>query len=117
MRLLEIFADLFSQNGWSEGAKGLPLLNALIQNVLHISATRIDDNRSIAERPRPELQTPLKPSHHCSAGDIARGPFRDVPIRGCLKFQIRHLQLRNYLVIAELRAEAGAFQNFAARLL
>src|SRR6266566_4110671 len=62
MRLLEIISDIFFQDRRREWPERFALFDPRVEHVLHFGAARIDYDRSIAERTRAELHTPLKPT-------------------------------------------------------
>ena len=75
VRLLEILADVFSQNGWSERTKRLSLFYSLVEDILHARSSRIAKDRTIAQSARPKFHSALKPANDKSIGDIARRLF------------------------------------------
>ena len=75
MRLLEEFADGFLGDGWREGTKDFAVLDAAIQNVLHLRAARVGQNAAIAERARAPFRGALKPAHDFSRRDMDGGRF------------------------------------------
>ena len=51
------------------------MLDAAIQNVLHLSTARIGENAAIAERARSPFRRALKPAHDFSRGNMAGSCF------------------------------------------
>src|SRR5262249_1875397 len=47
-------------------------LDLRIENSLHVSTSRIADDRAVAERPRTPFHTPLKPAHHLAFCNLGR---------------------------------------------
>src|SRR5215207_490461 len=64
VRLLEVVADALFENGRREGAEGLALLDALVEDLLHVGAARVYYDGAVAEGARAELHPPLEPAHH-----------------------------------------------------
>src|SRR6266404_5558476 len=100
----------------AQGPERFSLFNACVQDVLHFSAARIDYDRSIAERARPELHPPLEPPDNQTAGDIARGaPCRFLISQGFV-FQAAAIEFRADLAVAKLRSGVRSLHHFNARL-
>src|SRR5437016_5947743 len=78
MRLFEIITDLFSQNGRRERTERFAFLNSFVENVLHVGASWIDDNRSITKRTWPKLHSSLKPSNYCAVSNVSRRASRQL---------------------------------------
>ena len=71
----KIFAGGLFEDRRREGAKDFAVLDAAIQNVLHLRAARIGQNAAIAERARAPFGAALKPADDFSRGDVLRrGP-------------------------------------------
>ena len=83
MRLLEKFADGLFGDRWRERAKDLAVLDAPIQNFLHLGAARIGQNAAIAQSARSPFRGALKPTHDFSGGDVARGRFDESCLVQC----------------------------------
>src|SRR5438093_962743 len=66
--LLEPVTGRLSQDRWSKRTERLAMLDSSIEDVLHVRPSRVDDDRAVAERPRPELHPPLEPPDHVPAG-------------------------------------------------
>ncbi len=75
MRLLEEFADGLLGNGWRKGTKDLAVLDAAIQDVLHLRPARVGQNAAIAERARAPFRGALKPAHDFSRRNMDGGRF------------------------------------------
>ena len=80
MRLLEIVSDALFKDRRSKRAKGLALLDPSIQDVLHLSATRVDDDAAIAESPRPKLHPALEPTNDLPISDSLRRCLRELTV-------------------------------------
>ena len=63
----KISRGLLLEHAGRERAVGLAVLDPLVEDVLHVGAARIGDDRPVAERARAELHPPLEP-----ADDLAR---------------------------------------------
>ena len=48
------------------------MLDARVEDVLHVVAARVGDDRAVAERARPELHPPLEPADDVAGGDAFR---------------------------------------------
>ena len=66
---LEPVLGVFRQHARREGAKILAVLHLLIEDVAHVRPARIGEQRTVAERPRPELHAALKPGDDLAVGD------------------------------------------------
>src|SRR5581483_4144028 len=66
---LEPVFDGCVENRRRKRAEALAPLYLGIEDLLHVGATRVANDRTIAERPRPPLHPALKPSDDFAAGD------------------------------------------------
>ena len=69
---LEILPHRLAQNGRGEGPERLPSLDLGVQDVLHVRAARIDDDRTIPEGAGPPLHPPLEPAGDETLFDLSR---------------------------------------------
>src|SRR5512132_3114053 len=76
MCLLEILSDPLLQPRRREAMERFTLLDARIEDVLHVGASWIDHDAAVAERSRPEFHPTLEPPHDLSIGDGACRCFR-----------------------------------------
>ena len=58
------------QNGGSEGTKGLAMLHAGIDAILHCLVPGIGEDGAISECARAKLGSPLKPADDLAGGDV-----------------------------------------------
>src|SRR6185312_3472077 len=70
--LFEPLVHVLAQNRRCEWAKGFAAFDLLVQDLLHIAATRIAEDRAISERARTPLHAPLKPADHLALRDLLR---------------------------------------------
>ena len=68
----KISARLLLEHAGRERPVGLAVLDPLVEDVLHVGAPRIGDDRSVAERARTELHPALEPADHLAGGDRLR---------------------------------------------
>ena len=52
-----------------ERPERLAVLDAGVEDVLHVRTARVDEDRAVAERTRPELHPALEPADHVAGGD------------------------------------------------
>src|SRR5713226_5743561 len=64
------FARAFFQDDGRKGAEWLAKFDLAVDDVLHLSASRIRQDAAIAERTRPPLKTSLEPSNHFARHQI-----------------------------------------------
>src|SRR5581483_9231379 len=67
--LLKPVGDRFPQDRWRERPERFAALYLQVENILHVGATRIAQDRSVAKRPRPPFHPALKPADHKTIGD------------------------------------------------
>ena len=70
--LFEPFGDMLLEHGRRKGPKRFAPLDLAIQNVLHVRAARIAEDRAVAERARTPFHPPLKPADDLAFGDRRR---------------------------------------------
>ena len=73
---LEPFIGVFGQHARRKGTKILPVLDLLIEDIAHLRPARIGEQRTVAQRPGPELHAALKPCDDLAIGDHLRGVAR-----------------------------------------
>src|ERR1700743_3585390 len=73
---LEPFVGAFGQHARRKGAKILTMLDQLVENVAHVRPARVGEQRTVAERARPELHASLKPGDDLAVGDHVGGVAR-----------------------------------------
>src|SRR5262245_60500749 len=76
---LEPFRNGFTQYRRRERPKRLTPFDLRVEDRLHVTATRIAHDGSIAERTRPPLHASLKPTHHTAVGHGARRSRAQLP--------------------------------------
>src|SRR5262245_24553764 len=67
--LFKPFTYVLTEYRWRKWAKTLATLDLSIENILHISAARIADNRTVAQRAGSPLHPPMKPADHEALGN------------------------------------------------
>src|SRR5258708_31627220 len=66
---LEPLAYGVLEYGRSEGPKTLATFDLGVKDGLHVGATRVADDRAIAERPRAPFHSPLEPADDLAIGN------------------------------------------------
>ena len=74
----EYLPDPFGQHDRRERTERLAVLDAAVENILHLGLARVGQQAAIAERARPELGTALKPADHLLIGEQFRGVAADI---------------------------------------
>src|SRR5215213_7889074 len=99
MRLVEVFAHTLFQYRWSKRSKRLTFFDSIVENLFHLAATRIDNNRSIAKRAWPKLHSALKPANNQTSSNIlCRAPCQ-LFVRVRLESQCAFFQRRADLIV------------------
>src|SRR5205807_8808578 len=70
---LEPFLRVLRHDAGSERPEVLAVLDPLVEDVAHVGPTRVGEQRTVAERARPELHAALKPGDDLAVGDHLRG--------------------------------------------
>src|SRR6476646_45730 len=70
---LEPLGDRLAENGRRERPKRLPALDLEVEDLLHVRAARVAQNRAVAERPRAPLHASLEPPDYLPVRDRRRG--------------------------------------------
>ena|SRR5437764_12066005 len=78
--LFEPFADGFGEHGWGKGPKRFPSFYLGVENGFHIRASRIAEDRPIAERARSPFHAALKPAQNGTFGYRRRRPPAELPL-------------------------------------
>src|SRR5262245_23078179 len=71
--LFEPFAHVFPENRGRKRPKALAALDLSIENIFHVCATRIADDRAVAQRARPPFHSSLKPADDEAFGNCFHG--------------------------------------------
>src|SRR6185436_14233912 len=108
VRLFEVVADTFFKYRRSKRAKRLTLLDAVVEDVFHLGASWIDDDRAVAERPWSKLHLSLEPADHESGSDVLRCSFRYFCISVSFEGQFCAQQSCAGLVVGKLWSAVGA---------
>src|SRR5258708_37494268 len=116
MRLLEILSDIFFQDRRRERPERFALFDARVEHLLHFGAARIDYDRSIAERARPEFHPPLKPTDNQALSYVARRAPGHVLIGQSFVWQADAIKFCANLCLAKLRSGVRGLHYFDARL-
>ena len=69
---LEPVGDVVAQNRRCERAERFAPLDLGVEDVFHVGAPRIGQDRAVAQRPRSPLHAALEPAHDLAVGDGAR---------------------------------------------
>ena len=69
------FGNMFFLNGRCKRAEAFTSFDLRIQDVLHVRAARITDNRAIAERARAPFEPALEPADNIPFGDMIGCPL------------------------------------------
>src|SRR6185369_9913808 len=85
MRLLEVVANALFENRRRKGSKGLALLDSIVEDIFHFSATRICHDRSIAKCAWSELHPALEPADNQTRCEVLCRTFRDLVV--CITFK------------------------------
>src|SRR5271170_49533 len=72
MRLREVVAGSFLEDGGRKGAKRFAAFDLEVEDVAHLFAARVAEDAAIAERARPPFHPSLEPAHHSAAGNLRR---------------------------------------------
>src|ERR1043166_2167615 len=99
MRLFKIVADALLEYRRRKWSKRLAPFDAIVENVFHLRATRIHDNRPVAKRSWPKLHPALKPTNHQTRCDVPCGTLRQLRVRVTLESQAAFFQYRPDLVV------------------
>jgi hypothetical protein len=83
MIVLEVFVLVIGHDGRRKGTKPLAVLDARVENILHVGQAGMGDDRAIAERARAPLHAPLKPADHIAGRDLLGTFFEQ-----CSAFQL-----------------------------
>src|SRR5436305_2115685 len=78
MRFLKPIADCLRQNRRRKGPKNLPVLDASVENLLHIRTARISHDAAISQRSRAPLSAPLKPTQNFPIGNDRRSAMAEL---------------------------------------
>src|SRR5215471_3578241 len=116
MFLLKIIADPLGQDRRSERPEWLSLLDPLIQYILHVRTPRIDHNRPITQRARPEFHPALEPPNDQPVGYVARGSLSYFAVRMGLVFQPGSIELGLNVFLAELWPGISTFHYIMSPL-
>ena len=121
-RVLLAFENVFhpfGQHDRRERPERLPVLDAAVEDVLHLSPSRIGQQAAIAERARPEFGRPLKPADHLLVGQQFCGIAADVvaAYRTDLDAHQRLLLRVDDLVLAVGAAGVGVLHHGGTALL
>ena len=87
--LLEPLARRLREERRRERAEGLAVLDARVEDVLHVVPARIGDDRAVAERARAELHPPLEPADDVAVGDPLGDVRRRARRRPCARARSR----------------------------
>src|SRR5688500_5034762 len=75
---LEYLPRAFGEHDRCKRAERLAVLDAAVENILHLGLARIGQQAAIAERAWPELGTALKPADHALLGEQLGGIAADI---------------------------------------
>jgi hypothetical protein len=70
---LEVLLRALREDARREGPERLAELDLRVDDVLHLGAPRVSDDRAVAERARPELEPALVPADHLSPATSSKG--------------------------------------------
>ena len=70
---LEPVLHRVAQDGGRERPEGFAALDLEVEDILHVGAARIAQDRTVAKRARPPLHAALEPADHLALGDRLRG--------------------------------------------
>src|SRR6267154_4917544 len=69
---VEYLVRALGKNDRREWTEGLPVLDALVELVLHLGLARVGQNAAVAKRARTEFGPPLEPAEHVALGQELR---------------------------------------------
>src|SRR6185503_5742065 len=81
MRLFKVVTDTLFQNRRRKRSKRFTLLDAIVQDLFHLSTAWIDDDRPVAKRAWSKLHPALKPSDHQPRSNILGSTSGDYFVR------------------------------------
>src|ERR1017187_3493924 len=82
---LKVVASSLRENRWAEGAERFAELNAAVEGILHVLATRVRKDAAVSERTGAELHPALEPSHDIAVRNEPRGAVQK---RGLIQFAV-----------------------------
>ncbi len=68
IRVFKVFLDIFLQHGRSKRPETLPVLDAQVQEVLHLRLARVRKDAPVPQSSGTKLHSPLKPAYNLSRG-------------------------------------------------
>src|SRR5438093_397131 len=117
MRLLEVVGNILCQDRRREGSKGLALLDPLIQDLLHVGATRVNNNGAISKTTRPELHSALEPSDDFAIRNVSCSRSCYFDLGESLVGELAGIQFDANLIVRKLGPGVRALHHEPSRLL
>src|SRR6266498_175812 len=92
----------------------LAVLDASIEDVLHVVAPRVGDDRAIAERARAELHPALEPADDVACGDALGNRAEECVVLEPLRGEPRSTQRLRALLVGVLGPRVGVIHDESA---
>ena len=113
--LLVPLAGSLGEDRRRERAKRLAVLDARVEDVLHVVASRVGDDRAVAERARAELHPSLEPAHDLARGDVLGDRAEQRVVVEQLRLEARAADRAAVVRVRVLGARVRVIHHEAAR--
>src|SRR5260370_286438 len=114
MRMFKIVAHVFGKNRRSKRTKRLALLNSVVENIFHVGAARVNNNRTIAQRARSKFHPALKPSDDQPVSNVLRRALCYFLIRERFINKLGLLEFDANLLVGKFRTRISASHHVAS---